>query len=314
MVGGDLPDGDLSLGQLPEGEVWVRRVATEDQQRWSEQRRPTMRGYGALGDTDGARAYGFLPIREWLLDCCTVATEVRAERIDIEGDVQFEPHETGVALWFAGLHDIGFQATIAADVIRLLVEPHLQVACEEQLIVIESGNRTMSNRGRSAPGIRQQYREVRWKLTNPSGSPVVTAWKSAVAGPNAERIRFPLRRFGIAAQRAFAEDHLIDTWVGLDGLFKREDEMRGIGDNAARRASKLLDVDVDEGRTLRRVVPRSYKVRGAIVHGRSDYSDEDLTEANEVADDLLRRSLLALISKAEPFDPSADEPHGQSAS
>jgi len=59
----------------------------------------------------------------------------------------------------------------------------------------------------------------------------------------------------------------------------------------------------------RKTVPRSYEVRSAIVHGRSDYSDEELTEANEVADDLLRRSLLALIGKTQAIDPSADVPN-----
>jgi len=252
MLGAELPDGDVQLGSLPEGEASVRRVSQEDQDRWRDQRHKLMRGYGALGDTDEKRAYPFLPIPEWLLDCCTAATEVRAERIDMAGEVTFEPHEVSTTLWFAGLHDIGFRATQAADVMRLLVEPNLQVVCEEQLVTVESGNRTMRLRERTAPGFRQRYRELRWGLNAAFAPRVAAAWKSAADGPNGSVIRFPLRRLGIATQRPFAEDHLIDLWVGLDGLYKRDTEVRGIAINTARRAAGLLDLDVDQQRRLKK--------------------------------------------------------------
>lgn len=67
MFGGELPDGDLHIGSLPEGEVSVRTVAKLDQVRWRDSRHKLMRGYGALGDTDKKRAYPFLPIPEWVV-------------------------------------------------------------------------------------------------------------------------------------------------------------------------------------------------------------------------------------------------------
>jgi len=43
-------------------------------------------------------------------------------------------------------------------------------------------------------------------------------WHSLVAGPNADRLRFALRRWGSALQRKWPEDELIDLWIlGQDG-------------------------------------------------------------------------------------------------
>jgi hypothetical protein len=309
MLGGELPNADLHIGSLSEGEVSLRRVNEQDQDRWRSSRHKLMRGYGALGDTDYKRAYPFLPIPEWLLDCCTVTTEIRAQRIDMPGELTLEPHEAQIALGFAGLDGMYFRATEVADVVRLLIEPHLQVVCEELLVTVESGSDALSTHTWTAPGFRQRHRQLRWSLEKSAAALLVEAWKSAAYGPNASVVRFPLRRLGVAAQRSFAEDQLIDLWVGLDGLFKKDKEGgRLMASNTARRAGALLNADVKEQRNLNKSIPRSYATRGALVHGRSNYTDEALEEAIEIADKLLRRSLAAVINKTEAITPSDDPP------
>jgi hypothetical protein len=109
MLGGELPDGDIELGSLPEGKVSIRRVSNEDQDRWRESRHTLMRGYGALGDTKEPRAYPFVPIPEWLLDCCTVATEVRTEPSDLPGEVEFDARDLHAVLWMAGMAGLDFR-------------------------------------------------------------------------------------------------------------------------------------------------------------------------------------------------------------
>jgi hypothetical protein len=47
-------------------------------------------------------------------------------------------------------------------------------------------------------------------------------WTSLIEGPNSEAVRWPLRRFGVARQRAFAEDRLIDLAIALVAIYDPE--------------------------------------------------------------------------------------------
>lgn len=49
-------------------------------------------------------------------------------------------------------------------------------------------------------------------------------------------------------------------------------------------------------------MPTSYGMRGEILHGQSGFTEEQVDEAVDTADDLLRRSLLAVIAREDAVD------------
>src|ERR1700730_9890074 len=78
VTGGQLPADQMNLGAADGAAVSIRHVSVEDQERWRDQRRVRMMGFGALGDQGEPpeRSYVYLPIPEWVLDSCTTCVEV----------------------------------------------------------------------------------------------------------------------------------------------------------------------------------------------------------------------------------------------
>ena len=97
LIGGELHQEAIPLARVAEGEVALRRVATADQERWRRSRRVRMQGRGALGDADGERGYPYVPLPEWLLDCCTVAAEVRNPAVCVADDAVPLPQDRWLA-------------------------------------------------------------------------------------------------------------------------------------------------------------------------------------------------------------------------
>lgn len=90
--------------------------------------------------------------------------------------------------------------------------------------------------------------------------------------------------------------------MALDGLRKREHETREIGRKVALRVGRLLGTSVDKQRQLKKAISGSYDVRGDVVDGRPDYSDNEVEEAVATAEEVLRSSLTALAAKQQRID------------
>ena len=82
LLGAEIPEDVIHLGSGPEGEADVRCVSLSDQQRWRDSRTHRIRGYGALGDQPDTH-YPFVPVPEWMLDCCSAACEVHGRSIEL---------------------------------------------------------------------------------------------------------------------------------------------------------------------------------------------------------------------------------------
>ena len=116
-------------------------------------------------------------------------------------------------------------------------------------------------------------------------------------GPNAARVRFPLHRHGITAERHFEEDRLIDYWIGLEGLFTRENDRRPEATQVKTRSTALLKLDT----TATEEVGKIHGTRGEIVHGKYDYDQERLDKHVAAASRFLTEALTEYLSTDDPL-------------
>lgn len=130
-------------------------------------------------------------------------------------------------------------------------------------------------------------------------------WRQVAVGPNAHAIQWPLRRLGVATSRAFPGDRLVDLWVALDSMFNRDDENRLARQRIAQRVGRLFGATRDEQKRLNRELPRSRDVRNAVVHGRADHTDAEVEDTIATADEVMRRSLVALAAEQRRIDLTA---------
>ncbi len=112
ILGGELPAERLELTPLDGAAVTVRRVSADDQARWRDKRRLRMMGFGALGDEgdNHERSYVYVPIPEWLLDCCTACVEVSRSADLPDGLFDDQMSEAGFAATGANQLDFGCTA------------------------------------------------------------------------------------------------------------------------------------------------------------------------------------------------------------
>lgn len=310
MLGGELPQDVIVLDPPPEGSATLRRVAFADQERWRDRRHIRRRGRGAMGDPKAH--FPWIPIPEFLLDCCTVGAELYAEQ-RLPDDAITNPHDYLEVHHAARLDALTFRAAQVADVLRLVVEPNLQSLVQEvDVTVSRLGQLDKVSRHSWVPlDFLWRHLFLTWSLRPERVADVTRTWTQVALGPNAETIRLPLRRLGIATARPFDEDHLIDLWVALDGLFKRESDGRIGRQKVAQRVGRLLGAEREEQKRLNTALPRSHDMRNAVVHGKPDYTDTDVAEAITVADDVLRRSLIRLAATEPHVDLTAEPDRGQ---
>ena len=131
VLGGELRQETIALAPVPEGDALLRRVAFTDQERWRDSRHTRMRGLGALGDTDDQRGYPYLPLPEWLMDCCTVCAEIRRPARELPDSAITDPRDFMQLHRAAELQALTFRATQIPDLLRLVVEPSIQTLVEE---------------------------------------------------------------------------------------------------------------------------------------------------------------------------------------
>ncbi len=95
--------------------------------------------------------------------------------------------------------------------------------------------------------------------------------------PNFEkdpRINLALERLYSINYRSTSEDKLIDCWVALEALFKKENETKGIGGHVGKRLSSIpgmSGVNRHVAKNIRKTMDYSYQCRDAIVHGKYEW-------------------------------------------
>lgn len=262
-------------------------------------------GYGALGDEGDARqrSYVHLPIPEWVMDCCTTCVEV-SRSADLPADVLDDDLFTaGFVATDAAQLDTA--ATAAADLLRLIVPSSVQVPFTEFLLVAERGHYSQNHQASSTPGFLWRHVRDRWDLPASQTATIGDWWTSLAAGPNRDIIRWPLRRFGVAMQRAFMEDRLVDFVIALESLFSREtDPQRNPGALIAERANRLLGGDRPTRKLRTSQILSAYGLRSALVHGRLP-SESDIALSASSIERVLREALTELLSALDQVDPTA---------
>lgn len=306
MLGGALPVERLDLAPVNGATVSLRAVSAEDQARWREKRRSRMTGYGALGDEGDvlARSYPFMPTPEWLLDCCTVCLEVSRSAELPAMPPDDEIHVAAVTA--AGATELDLASTSGVDLLRLLpLSTPIQVPVTELVVVTTDGHYSRNERGWSTPGFRWQFVQQRWELSTADLEQVAAWWQSLMTGPNREALWWPLRRFGVAQQRPFVEDRLVDLVVALEAMFGLEsDRIKGTGGRMAARANGLLDGDRPTARLRTKRIVDTYTTRNEIVHGRLPPEDE-IEGAAAAMEVVIADSLRGVLAATTRFDPAA---------
>jgi hypothetical protein len=139
-------------------------------------------------------------------------------------------------------------------------------------------------------------------------------WRSFIAGPNSAAMRWPLRRFGVAQQRSFAEDRLVDLAIALEAIFMREDDpQRGTGSQIARKANEFLGGGPPERKVRTRQMLAAYRARSDIVHGRLPPEDE-VKQAASSLEKVLGETLRGLLAATSQMDLTAPPPKRQNRS
>lgn len=306
MLGGGLPAERLELAPVDGASVTLRTVTAEDQARWRDKRKSRMTGYGALGDKGDLRerSYVYLPIPEWLLDCCTACVEV-SRSVDL---TVMPPDDelTEAAFRATGANALDFACTAAVDLLRLLPVPtSIQVPVTELVVVATDGHYSRNHRAWSTPGFRWQFAQQRWELSDADMNAVADRWRSLVTGPNQDALRWPLRRFGLAQQRPFAEDRLVDLAIAAEAIFAREnDPIKGTSTRIAKRANHLLNGNRLATKVRGKRIVDAYATRSAVVHGRLP-SEEEVEGAASALETVIRDALRALLSVTTHIDPVA---------
>jgi hypothetical protein len=311
MLGGGLPAERLELPSLDGASVTVRRVSADDQARWRDKRTVRMMGFGALGDEGDHRERScvYLPIPEWVVECCTACVEVsRSARLP-DGLADDQHFSSGFAATNANQLDVG--STAVVDLLRLVLgATNLQVPVTELLLATTVGHYGLNHQSSSTPGFLWRHARERWELAEGQSATLAEWWKSSIAGPNAELVRWPLRRLGVAKQRAFAEDRLVDVAIALEAIFTQEaDPHRDTGALVAKRANRLLSGERSTRKHRTSRLLAAYRTRSDIVHGRLP-PDVKVEAAASSMEAVLRDALGALLAATNRVDPRAEQHPG----
>lgn len=262
-------------------------------------------GFGALGDEGDSRerSYVFLPIPEWLLDSSTACVEVSRSADLPDGLLDDQLSEAGFAA--TGANQLDFGCTAVVDLLRLTMgSKNLQVPITELLLTISMGHYSRKNQGSSTPGFLWRHAQERWELPEAHSGTLDDLWKSSIEGPNAEAVRWPLRRFGVAKQRSFAEDRLVDPAIASEAIFVQPtDSYRNTSALIAERTNRFLGGNRTAQRLRSSQVLSAYAIRSDIVHGRLP-PEADVERAASAMESVLRESLRILLAATDYVDPA----------
>lgn len=194
-----------------------------------------------------------------------------------------------------GLNELTFAVTQCVDLLKLFISPNAQTPLGEALVRSRSGHYRQEETMTMYQPFRASAIGVDWSISEEFATRLPELWANLIVGGNAEQVRFPLRRWGMSVQRQWDEDRLIDLWIGMEGLFKRDGEVRNVPEKIAPRVRDLLGLASKPAKQLR----QSYEVRIAVAHGRASYTDQDVWRAVDTVDALLRESLKVLIGRSD---------------
>jgi hypothetical protein len=258
-------------------EITIEPVRTVDQQRWKDSP----------------------PFAATLLRRVTIVCELqRTLSPDAAAKYRELPHEAfRERSRVMGLDELTYAISQCVDLVKLFSAPNAQSPFAEALLRYRGFGAEDDHMTFYHP-FRAGAIGADWAVTEDLASRLPTLWTNLLGGGNSAKVRFPLRRWGMSVQRQWDEDRLIDLWIGLEGLFKRDLEVRDIPEKIAPRIRDLLALDRKPTNRLQ----ESYDARVAIAHGRSTYRDEDLWRAVDIADELLREALKALIQRTDQVD------------
>ncbi len=122
------------------------------------------------------------------------------------------------------------------------------------------------------------------------------------------RLGLALRRWTSAKGRRRDDDKIIDDWIGLEALFSPANNQE-IRHRVALRIAALIGTSGVERQDLYKAMCHSYDWRSALVHGAGSKRHRELSKKKDLptteaeTHDCLRRILLYLLRRIEPFDP-----------
>ncbi len=271
-MGGELPSGAISLGTASKGsQVSIRVVGPRDVALWQDPPGPPIRS-----DQLGRVGLGF---------------EVTFEAdLPDQGPGLPQPYGLDLIALYEPLHlgELSYQAIQAADLVRLTGHPDLQLAFIDTEIRLNGSSITAPSFVEYRPGLADQQ----WSISTAQAARLPAQWTSITTGPNAARIRMPLRRWGASRQRRYDEDKLLDCWIALEGLFPGAKSYIAIW--VAQQMALLLSLNVAQQAPLEADLRNSYRQRNNVAHGNA-YTEQDVVQANQTAADALQSSLIALV-------------------
>ena len=282
--GGDLPSGSIALGLDGCQSAEIRTVTQTDFDYWNERLGP--------------------PIRLDLLAKVRVGCDLYLMVKPETAQEYFKHHDPGPREAYYAIRqwDFTFRADQALDLVKLLASVPVAMAFSEVRIKTSRGHYSQSINSVSMTGFPAGLVGQKWSLAQQEVDALPGLWQNLVAGPNASTLRFALRRWGSALQRKWPEDRLIDLWIGLEGLFKRESESRSNSDRVANRISRLLSLDRQNRRLLISQLADSYRLRNEVAHGKTAYDEEALKTAVADTNRWLRRALRELVIASAQID------------
>lgn len=257
--------------------ITLERVRMVDQERWK----------------DSPPFASILPRRATLV--CELQRTLSPDAAAKYGELPHEAFRERSRLM--GLDELTHAISQCVDLVKLFSAPKAQSPFAEALLRYQGLDANDDHMTFYHP-FRAGAIGADWAISEGQASRLPTLWRNLVEGGNAAQVRFPLRRWGMSVQRQWDEDRLIELWIGLEGLFKRDMEVKNIPEKIAPRVRDLLGLDRKPTNRLK----ESYEVRVAVAHGRSTYRDEDLWPAVDIVEELLRESLKALIQRPEHVD------------
>jgi hypothetical protein len=279
MVGGTLIGRDHlelpSVGGIPA--ITIGPPGSEERGRWTN-----------------TPPFGAMLMRRITLGCSLQRT-VSPDIVAGYGELPREAFRERFRL--IGLDELTNATSQCVDLLKLFASPRAQSPFGENVISYHGARREEERMTLYQP-FRGGAIGVDWIITDELVASMPGLWTNLVTGGNATQVRFPLRRWGMSVQRQWEEDRLIDLWIGLEGLFKRDLEVRSVPEKIAPRVRDLLALSSKPVNQLR----QSYDVRIAVAHGRVSYADQDLWSAVDTSDELLRESLKALIERSDSVD------------
>ncbi len=127
-----------------------------------------------------------------------------------------------------GLDELMYASGQCVDLLKLFASPNAQSPFGEALVRYRGGHHGEDDTMTMYHPFRAGAIGADWVISEELATRLPDLWTNLITGGNAAQLRFPLRRWGMSVQRQWDEDRLIDLWIGLEGLFKRDLEVHNV--------------------------------------------------------------------------------------